>query len=65
MSPGRTERKWWARQDSNLGPTDYEFKKGRSPMNGYGVLQSAITLILHMSKRNLCAYRYAAAYDAE
>ena len=18
---------WWARQDSNLGPTDYEFKK--------------------------------------
>jgi hypothetical protein len=21
------ENKWWARQDSNLGPTDYEFKK--------------------------------------
>jgi hypothetical protein len=20
---------WWARQDSNLGPTDYEFRKWR------------------------------------
>jgi hypothetical protein len=24
MSPGRTEKIWWARQDLNLGPTDYE-----------------------------------------
>ena len=25
MCPGRTVHGWWARQDSNLGPTDYEF----------------------------------------
>ena len=24
MSPGRTQRGWWALQDLNLGPTDYE-----------------------------------------
>jgi hypothetical protein len=24
MCPGWTEKKWWARQDLNLGPTDYE-----------------------------------------
>jgi hypothetical protein len=24
MSPGRTTGEWWARQDLNLGPTDYE-----------------------------------------
>ena len=24
MSPGRTFLNWWARQDLNLGPTDYE-----------------------------------------
>jgi hypothetical protein len=24
-----TNRFWWARQDLNLGPTDYEFKKGQ------------------------------------
>src|SRR5215471_12761681 len=24
MCPVCTENKWWARQDSNLGPTDYE-----------------------------------------
>jgi hypothetical protein len=24
MSSDRTQNKWWARQDSNLGPTDYE-----------------------------------------
>src|SRR5271170_5855010 len=24
MSPGWTEHSWWARQDLNLGPTDYE-----------------------------------------
>ncbi len=24
MSPGRTADQWWARLDSNQGPTDYE-----------------------------------------
>ena len=30
MCPGWTHGTWWARQDSNLGPTDYEAIRSNS-----------------------------------
>ena len=46
MCPGWTRKIWWARQDLNLGPTDYEFKEGRTRITCDGLLLSATTLIL-------------------
>jgi hypothetical protein len=37
---------WWARQDLNLGPTDYEFKKDRLPLICNEELSIATALIL-------------------
>ena len=43
---GWTANKWWARQDLNLGPTDYESKKDRPPLIWDEELSIATTLIL-------------------